>query len=552
MASLKGAVRRVESRAAEKTRPATAQVPSRAWSRRGWRCLATRPLDLFRLHTIVRPTVIDKIIDRLIGRGPAACNWVGALDELVVAQPLAVLEHTQRIKQLLEYVLALPPATATSMLSSLLPLQKQRPELRDHLVLLLRKAMFSREEGTRLTAVHGFLQLLHTTGGKPAAADGGGGGAGAGTSMMEVDTSNNEDVHFQLELLGFIRRSLTQQAAIRAALYEGIVPAFIAQPHLRPMVFELLLAQLGQYTDVYDDDATASQVSTTSPILIDRCLQYAEDGSSPPSLVEPLPQLIRAITRCVVAARGVGGGADDNAEGEDGGGAGGSGNDIITSVVNRMRMMVDRVALCSLKHFRLHGDVVLTAKDKNGPHNYAISTFLNNTLEALLDHALLCHVKGNKEGAANEQQAVCMATQAVGTQAATGGFSIEDPAVEASRRIFTLGRAVSELMSVAKIKPAEKNMPAWLQFDLSLPACSRVLAALQADAAAASAAAGGGGKSTLARSRRRRAKAPRDASHGTSSRRSPHAPPSSRPPRPPPPTRAAQGHHDLQHVGGRW
>ena len=69
--------------------------------------------------------------------------------------------------------------------------------------------------------------------------------------------------------------------------------------------------------------------------------------------MDPLPQLIRAITRCVVAARGVGGGADDHAEGEDGGGAGGSGNDIITSVVNRMRMMVDRVALCSLKHFRL-------------------------------------------------------------------------------------------------------------------------------------------------------------------------------------------------------
>ena len=50
-----------------------------------------------------------------------------------------------------------------AMLASLLPLVRQRPELRDHLVLLLRKAMFSREEPTRLTAVHGFLLLLHTT-----------------------------------------------------------------------------------------------------------------------------------------------------------------------------------------------------------------------------------------------------------------------------------------------------------------------------------------------------------------------------------------------------
>ena len=50
------------------------------------------------------------------------------------------------------------------------------------------------------------------------------------------------DVPFQLELLGFIRRSLTQQPSIRAALYEGIVCAFEAQPALHPVIFELLLS----------------------------------------------------------------------------------------------------------------------------------------------------------------------------------------------------------------------------------------------------------------------------------------------------------------------
>ena len=88
---------------------------------------------------------------------------MSALHELVSTQPLAVLEHTPRIKQLLEYLLALPTSTATAMLTALQPLQRARPELRDHLVLLLRKAMFSREEPTRLTAVHGFLQLLQAT-----------------------------------------------------------------------------------------------------------------------------------------------------------------------------------------------------------------------------------------------------------------------------------------------------------------------------------------------------------------------------------------------------
>ena len=185
-------------------------------------------LELFRIHPFVRPTVIDTIIDRLIGRGPAAPNWVGALNELVAVQPLAVLEHTQRIKQLLEYVLALPPQTATAMLASLLPLHRHRPELRDHVVLLLRKAMFSREEPTRLTAVHGFLLLLHTTSG--ATGDGGDGGADDPTDA--AGASESERV-FLLELIGFTRRSLTQQAPIRAALYEGIVHAFVAQVRRR-------------------------------------------------------------------------------------------------------------------------------------------------------------------------------------------------------------------------------------------------------------------------------------------------------------------------------
>ena len=52
-------------------------------------------------------------------------------------QPTLVLEHTGRLKQLLEYVLHLPPAVAAPMLRSLLPLQRQRPELRDQLVRMI-------------------------------------------------------------------------------------------------------------------------------------------------------------------------------------------------------------------------------------------------------------------------------------------------------------------------------------------------------------------------------------------------------------------------------
>ena len=139
---------------------------------------------------------------------------------MVESQPLVLLQHTALIKQLLEYVLHLPPPLAAPLLRSLLPLQRQRPELRDHLVMLLRKAMFYKEEELRLTAVHGFLLLLQDT-----AAD-----APAGGAAVSSSGSGGGGAQLQLELLNSIRRSFGQQPSIRKALYAGLVPALPGSP----------------------------------------------------------------------------------------------------------------------------------------------------------------------------------------------------------------------------------------------------------------------------------------------------------------------------------
>jgi len=459
-------------------------------------------LDLFRLHSMVRPAVIDLIIDRLIGRGPAAGHWVAALDELVRLQPLAVLEHANRLKQLLEYVLALPPPVATAMLTSLLPLQRQRPELRDHLVLLLRKAMFSRDEPSRLTAVHGFLLLLHTTASDPAGAAGGGAG---GSSTAAGGAGWN---CFQLEVLGFIRRSLTQQPTIRRALYAGVVPAFQEQRHLRPMIFELLLGQLAQYTDVYEDDDMSTAALHSTPLRLDRCLAYAEseplvEGKPPTcSIVEPLPQLIQAITRCMQAqqasnAAGAPPGADDADDDTSA--------KVLDGARQRMWLLITRLGACTLKHFGLHGESVLSAKDADGHEHFATASFVSATLEALLDHALLCHIGvGADEEAADGAHGRAGAPIFMPTQGhvmtacsakANAPFPDGDPGVEAARKLFALGTSVRDKLAESKVKvgDAKRVPPApWLPADLSLDACARVLAALLADGEASRAALAAG------------------------------------------------------------
>jgi len=158
---------------------------------------------------------------------------------------------------------------------------------------------------------------------------------------------------------------------------------------------------------------------------------------------------------------------------------------LLSSVLTRMRTLVDRMALCGLGHFDLQGEMVLTSKDKNGPYHHAIATFVHATVEALLDHAIICHVDST---GGDGDDAVCMATQVGGTQGAAAPFGNEDPAVEAARRLFVLGSSVRDLLQDCKLRL--KPLAPWLHVELSLPACCRVLAALQTEAAAQGCVAG--------------------------------------------------------------
>ena len=119
--------------------------------------------------------------------------------------------------------------------------------------MLLRKAMFYKEEELRLTAVHGFLLLLQDT-----AADAPAGGAAASSSSG----SGGGGAQLQLELLNSIRRSFGQQPSIRKALYAGLVPAYAGQPALRELILELLLGQLR----LYHDDAAGSTQAPEAPL----------------------------------------------------------------------------------------------------------------------------------------------------------------------------------------------------------------------------------------------------------------------------------------------
>ena len=353
-----------------------------------------------------------------------------------------LLQHTALIKQLLEYVLHLPPPLAAPLLRSLLPLQRQRPELRDHLVMLLRKAMFYKEEELRLTAVHGFLLLLQDT-----AADAPAGGAAASSSSG----SGGGGAQLQLELLNSIRRSFGQQPSIRKALYAGLVPAYAGQPALRELILELLLGQLRLY---HDDAAAGSTQAPEAPLRLSECFNQGDTLA----LVEPLPQLLHALVLCVRHADAHGGG---------GGGA-------AAAARERMGAIAAAVARCNLTSFGLaEVEGGATQAKKAGDKlvgKLAAAKLLHSSVAALLEWCVYC------EGDGSEQPA---ATQAA---APTQGSAATLAGNQLTHQLFKLLLAIDGLLLEAGA-PLAKKAPAHLheaEFSLSLGCCEKVLGAVAA------------------------------------------------------------------------
>ena len=66
------------------------------------------------------------------------------LSEIVMSAPLFMLESMGKVREVFDYLTLLPPDTAQGLLVALLPLLKVSMSLKDTLILLLRKSIFSR------------------------------------------------------------------------------------------------------------------------------------------------------------------------------------------------------------------------------------------------------------------------------------------------------------------------------------------------------------------------------------------------------------------------
>ncbi|EYU43968.1 hypothetical protein MIMGU_mgv1a020892mg [Erythranthe guttata] len=241
---------------------------------------------LFEVHDMSRNEIIEQSKLHVLSLKPERCFPIlRLLEYLVQVHPHPMLEHVSHLKEMLDYFAFMDDKISYRLVTVLLPLVKFSRDLKDYVILVLRKAMFRRENTVRLAALNAILDLILAE--KQSKADGlfsfqESSSQASCSQQAEVPQPTKADL-FQ-ELSGVLQRCLYQQANVRENLYNGLVKLVLVDPLTAGTVFDFLLFHFQRF---YREDAEVVQLG------IDQCLKL-ENGKF--CIEEPLDCLLFCVS----------------------------------------------------------------------------------------------------------------------------------------------------------------------------------------------------------------------------------------------------------------
>ncbi|NXD61524.1 FANCI protein, partial [Eolophus roseicapillus] len=249
-------------------------------------------LETFKVHEPIRSDILEQVLNRVLTKaGSPVSHFIDLLSSIVVSAPLVLQSSSSKVTETFDNLSFLPIDTVQGLLRAVQPLLKVSMSVRDSLILVLQKAIFSRQLDARKAAVAGFLLLLRNF--KIL-----GSLASSQCSQAFGATQVQADVHacynsaaneaFCLEILGSLRRCLSQQADVRLMLYEGFYDVLRRNSQLTSSIMETLLSQIKQYY--------LPQPDLLPPLKLEGCIMAQGDQIF---LQEPLAHLLCCIQHCL-------------------------------------------------------------------------------------------------------------------------------------------------------------------------------------------------------------------------------------------------------------
>ncbi|KAF4792953.1 Fanconi anemia group I protein [Turdus rufiventris] len=272
-------------------------------------------LETFKVHEPIRSDILEQVLNRVLTKAASpVSHFIDLLSNIVVSAPLVLQTSSSKVTETFDNLSFLPIDTVQGLLRAVQPLLKVSMSVRDSLILVLQKAIFSRQLDARKAAVAGFLLLLRNF--KVL-----GSLSSSQCSQAIGATQVQADVHacynsaaneaFCLEILGSLRRCLSQQADVRLMLYEGFYDVLRRNSQLASSIMETLLSQIKQYY--------LPQPDLLPPLKLEGCIMAQGDQIF---LQEPLAHLLCCIQHCLSWYKSTvhlcqGAGEDDEEEEEE-------------------------------------------------------------------------------------------------------------------------------------------------------------------------------------------------------------------------------------------
>ncbi|KAG8369921.1 hypothetical protein BUALT_Bualt14G0063600 [Buddleja alternifolia] len=240
---------------------------------------------LFEVHDMARNEIIEQCKFRILSLKPEqGFPITRLLGYLVTVHPHPMLDHMSHLKEMLDYFVFMDDKISYHLVTVLLPLIKFSRDLQDYTILVLRKAMFRRENSVRLAATSAIFDLILAE--KQSKTDGlfsfqESSSQASCSQQAEVPHPTKTDL-FQ-ELNGLLQRCLYQQANVRENLYHGLMKLVLVDPLIAGPTFNFLLPHFQRF---YREDPDVQ-------LEIDQCMKL-ENGKM--CIEEPLDCLLFCVS----------------------------------------------------------------------------------------------------------------------------------------------------------------------------------------------------------------------------------------------------------------
>ncbi|TRY87249.1 hypothetical protein DNTS_031752 [Danionella cerebrum] len=334
-------------------------------------------LESFKIHEQIRGEILEQVLNRLVTKTASpVTHFIDLLSSIVTSAPMILLESSSKVTETFDQLSYLPLSTVQGVLKAVQPLLKVSMSMKDALILVLRKAMFSSHLDGRKSAVAGFLLLLKNFRIL---------GSLASSQASQAITSSQvqADVHsryntaaneaFCLEILSSLRRCLNQQAEIRLMLYEGFHEVLRRNSQLASSIMQTLLSQLKRYFEPEED--------LLPPVKLEPCISAQGDQIF---LQEPLAHLLCCTVHCLLwvqTLKSRGSVSDDDEEEEEGG--------VQSELQSILESITKRMIKSELEDFELDKCAEFSMGSSVGVKNNIYAVLVMGLNEVLMEYNFL-------------------------------------------------------------------------------------------------------------------------------------------------------------------